>query len=488
MVTFIYPYTHSKLAELTMQHDLIKTWLNNVAASHSNSNRTRVDYKNNLQLFLNFIDKTPEEIMAEYDNSTDRDFKRHYAQHIQAFISAELERGMAQNTINTRVAAIKSFFKYNNLPLGYIPAPRMRVTYHNRDITHEEVKLILGASRPRERAFFTILAQSGLRPFTICNLKFRHVKEDLIANRVPCKIDVPQEIAKGKYRGYFTFICHEAVEYLKAYLHTRRKIKDDDFLFVKQGTEQQANPKSFSALFSRTVQKLKEKGLIEVEQKEINKPRDVRLYSLRKFFRKYANQAGFEFAQFWMGHIVKTGQEEHYRPTDVEHHRKLYAEKAMPFLRLETATPTETEKTIGELERRLKERDQEINAMRETMSKMQPLIKFVNSFNAPEELTRILDYLKDDFTYSKDDRLRPIRTEFSPYIKDKLDRIAKRKGITQAEALEQLVVEDLELLEKDEERRLEIAKAHGLPITREEYEDKRKKLLRKHVKKGSKTD
>lgn len=122
------------------------------------------------------------------------------------------------------------------------------------------------------------------------------------------------------------------------------------------------------------------------------------------------------------------------------------------------------------------------------MSTMQPLIKFVNSFNTPEELTRVLDYLKDDFTYSKDDKLRPIRAEFSPHIKDKLDRIAKRKGTTQAEALEQLVVEDLELLEKDEERRLEIAKAHGLPITREEYEQKKRKLSRKRMKKDSKTD
>lgn len=471
-----------------MQFDLVKTWLNNVAISHSNSNRTRVEYKTNFQRFCSFISKTPEQIMREYDDSIDRDFKRQYAQYIKIFMSTELQKGMAQNTINTRVGAIKSFFKYNDLPLGYIPAPKMRVTYHNRDITHEEVKLILGASRPRERAFFTILAQSGLRPFTICNLKFRHVKEDLIANRVPCKIDVPQEIAKGKYRGYFTFICHEAVEYLEAYLHTRRKIKDDDFLFVKQGTKQQANPKSFSALFSRTVQKLKEKGLIEVEQKEINKPRDVRLYSLRKFFRKHANQAGFEYVQFWMGHVVKTGQEEHYRPTDVEHHRALYAEKAMPFLRLETATPTETEKTMAELREQLTKRDQEIEAMRETMTKMQPLIEFVNSFNAPQQLKEILDYLKDDFVYSKDDKLHPIKTEFSPYIKDKLDRIAKRKGITQAEALEQLVVEDLELLQKDEERRLETAKAHGLPITREDYEEKKKKMLRKHVKKDSKTD
>jgi len=467
-----------------MQLDIIKTWLNNVALSHSNSNRTREAYKNNLQLFCNFIGKTPEQIMTEYDGSTDREFKREYARYIQAFMSAEFERGMAQNTINTRLAAVKSFFKYNDLPLGYIPAPRMRVTYHNRDITHEEVKLILNASRPRERAFYAILAQSGLRPFTICSLKFKHIKEDLIANRVPCKIDVPQEIAKGKYRGYFTFITHEAVEYLKAYLNTRRRITDDDFLFVKQGSKQQANPKSISALFSRTLQKLEEKGLIEVEQKKRDKPRDVRLYSLRKFFRKHANQAGFEFVQFWMGHIVKTGQEEHYRPTDVEHHRKLYAENAMPFLRLETATPTETEKTIAELREQLTKRDQEIDAMKETIVKIQPVIEFVNTFTHPREVKEMLDFVRSDYERSSFDP----NIWFDKPISDKLDEIVRREGVTPAEALKRLIKEDWERTREGQEKLKRRAKARGVPMTREEYEEKKKQrtLSRKRMKKGLK--
>lgn len=50
-----------------------------------------------------------------------------------------------------------------------------------------------------------------------------------------------------------------------------------------------------------------------------------------------------------MGHIVNAGQDEHYRPTDVEFHRKLYADKAMPFLRLESPTPLDTNKIITTL-------------------------------------------------------------------------------------------------------------------------------------------
>ncbi|MCW4051806.1 MAG: tyrosine-type recombinase/integrase, partial [Candidatus Bathyarchaeota archaeon] len=141
------------------------------------------------------------------------------------------------NTISSRVAMVKSFFKYNDLPLAYVPIAKPRVLYHNRDITHEEINLILGASRPRERAFFALMAQSGLRPNTICLLRFKDIKEDFTQKRIPCKIDVPQEIAKGKYHAYFTFIGEEAVNHLHSYLAIRPQIRDDDYIFVKQGTE-----------------------------------------------------------------------------------------------------------------------------------------------------------------------------------------------------------------------------------------------------------
>ena len=176
-----------------------------------------------------------------------------------------------------------------------------------------------------------------------------------------------------------------------------------------------------------------------------------------------------------MGHTVKEGVDEHYRPTDVEFHRKLYAAKAMPFLRLETATPTETEKTIEELREQMRDRDEETKALKETMSKIQPLVEFVNSFDAPEELKKILDFLKDDLTDQyADEKLHPQRMEFSPYISDKLSGIAERKGITQAEALERLVTDGWKTFEKADETRKKQAKARGLPITKEDYEKQKK--------------
>jgi len=386
--------------------DLMDTWINIVATSHSNSNRTREKYKSVFKLFCNFIGKTPEQISEEYENCTqlydERKFRRRYAQYIQAFMSAQFGRGIAQSTICARVGVIRSFFRYSDIPLGHIPVMHVRTIYHNRDITHKEIRLILGASKPREKAYFTVMAQSGLRPDTLCNLRFEHIKDDLTHNRIPCKIEVPQELAKGKYHPYFTFIGEEAVHYLQAYLNIRPHATDEDYLFLKEGTHQKTSPKSFSNLFARTVQKLQAKGLIKVKQKQKRKPRDIRLYNLRKFFRKHAHQAGFELVQFWIGHTVKAGQDEHYRPTDLEYHRKLYADKAMPFLRLETATPTDTDRTIKELREQLKERDKEINALEGKMAKLQPLVEFVNSYDTPENLKRTLDFIIDGLS----DRMR----------------------------------------------------------------------------------
>jgi hypothetical protein len=119
-----------------------------------------------------------------------------------------------------------------------------------------------------------------------------------------------------------------------------------------------------SHVFRRTVNRLR-KGVMNFVREGKGKPAEVRLYNFRKWFRKQAHQAGFEIVQFWMGHIVVEGVDEHYRPKDVEFHRKLYAEKAMSFLRIEQATPTETDKVIQkqaeeieELKRKLAETDE----------------------------------------------------------------------------------------------------------------------------------
>lgn len=68
--------------------------------------------------------------------------------------------------------------------------------------------------------------------------------------------------------------------------------------------------------------------------------------------------------------------------------------------------------------------------MKREFQRLKPLVEFVNSFDSPENLKILLDYLRDDYSDdSSDDLLRPLKVEFSPYISKKLKEIAKTLGI-----------------------------------------------------------
>lgn len=60
------------------------------------------------------------------------------------------------------------------------------------------------------------------------------------------------------------------------------------------------------------------------------------------------------------------------------------------------------------------------------------------------------------------------------HISDKLDEIVKREGVSQKEALERLVTGEWKAFEEADETRKKRAKARGLPITKEDYEEKRR--------------
>jgi len=334
--------------------DFIQTWLDSVAVSHSGAKSTESLYRREFETFLKFIDATPEGILKEYEELPERKFKQKYAQFLRAWISQLMRGGYSPGSVGCFMIAVKSFFKYNDLPLSFVAPIRKRVSFHNRDLTKEEIVQILGISTPREKAFFSIMAQSGLRPTTLCMLKLKNVEPDFSQGKIPCMVKVPEEDTKGKFHSYFTFIGEESVRLLKDYLNTRRNLTPENYLFVNQGSEHPMIHNTLSSMFRKAVRLLKDKGVMTYEQKKANRPAEVRLYNLRKWFRKMAIQAGFENVEFWMGH-TGPGVDEAYRPKDPEFYRQIYAEKAMPFLRLETSTPTETEKTIEKQAAEIKE-------------------------------------------------------------------------------------------------------------------------------------
>jgi integrase len=376
---------------ITMEEfDLVESWLTSVRFSHSGSPTTEKMYRVNFRKFLNFIQKTPQQIFEDYQSYDERRFKIIYAQYVKSLIGELQKRGYAPGTVTATVDVIKSFFKHTDLPLGYIPSGSTLVQFHNKDISRTEILEILKIASPRDRAFFTLIAQSGLRPSTVASLKLRDIEGILTENTpVPCLITVRQENTKGKYCEYFSFVGKESIVNLKNYLKTREKdLTLDDYAFIKFGHEDEPlSPGVESHIFKKLVKKLREKNILDfktvtksiaVKDKKDRTLRnyisrsELRLYNLRKFFRKYAGQAGADFTNFWMGHLSVCGVDLHYFSRDKELHRQKYRELAMPFLRLQTETPTESQKAIEELQRQLAQKDEAIEELKAKVAEFSP--------------------------------------------------------------------------------------------------------------------
>jgi len=385
-------------------YDPTEKWLGSVAYSKSGSKATEDNYRRHFSRYQKFIGRSAEEIMAEYDAIIDfnefRKFRDRIADEIKIWIISMRKDGFADSSIRTMVGVVQSFFKYSRINIGFIPTAQNHGTYHNRDIERKEIAVIMATSLPRDRAFYAVMAQSGLRPVTICKLQIKHIEFDrLLREESPVKIDVPKEIAKGKYHSYFTFITDDAIKNLKSYLKTRNMSRDS-YLFVKVGSENTPmRSAGFSKQFNIIVRKLREKGSLDFELRK-NKPSELRLYVLRKFFEKYAHKAGEEFSEFWMGH--KVGVQDHYRARDVEHHRQLYAEKASPDLRIEKSTPRETERQMDELREQLKNQKGELKTMKRMLTVLlKPDTDIENTKEIAKQKQRIIDGLSSEELVTK---------------------------------------------------------------------------------------
>jgi len=450
--------------------DSVEKWLGAVAYANSGSSETERRYRSDFNRFLSFIDKTADEILAEYKALKSwndfRLFGDKIADYIKGWIIALNRSGLANNTIKNMIGAIQSFLKYNRIDIGFIPTAKDHVQYHNRDIKREEIAAIMYVSLPRDRAFYVVSAQSGLRPATICRLQRKHIEYNrLLRGESPAKIEVPQIMAKGKYQAYFTFISDEAIQHLKHYLNKRANLTSESYLFVKQGTENEPmKPSAFSAQFNKTVRKLREKGVLDFEVRK-DKPSEIRLYSLRKFFKKYSNQAGESFSEFWMGHKGK-GVTDNYRAKDPEYHRSLYAELAAPHLRIEAKTPTQTEKQIEDLRKQLDEAQKKLEERDRITSdrdrKLAPLLDFVNDFDNPSDIKRFFEILKEDFILdSMENKGAIVKMDFPPELDKRLKKVAELEGKPVSTVIREAVIYHTTKEKKAIEKRKAAKKQEG---------------------------
>ena len=282
--------------------------------------------------YARWMEKSPDQIIAEVKQSDTALAQQSLAQHaglVEDFVTELKGRNLAPATIADYFKSIKTFYKVNGVQLNLPYSLPRGVRYHDRAPRPEELQKLIDTAPLREKAMIAMLALGGFREGTLVKLQYRHVKEDLENNKTPIHIHVESDITKGKYGEYDTFIGGEAIEFLRAYLETRRRgtekippevIKDDAPLF--RSNDSDVRPIREAALYQLVHDLFRKCGILGQKKG----PRyDLRVHSLRKYFRTQLTSLGLplEYVEYMMGHTISTYND--VQSKGVEFLRAIYA-------------------------------------------------------------------------------------------------------------------------------------------------------------------
>jgi hypothetical protein len=233
----------------------------------------------------------------------------------------------------------------------------------------------------------------------------------------------------------FVFIGQDGYDALSLYIRRRGlPLDDEEFVFVTEKPfGKPIGDNSISQAFNVIVQRLKlsePRGQLTKDGRK-NKPKDLRLYTLRKAFSKFmAVNIDRTLVEYWLGH---TSTATHYVSEDIEFHRAQYA-KGYPSIQLELS------QVPANITEELKKKDQEISKLKEDMEKLKPLMNFINAFDEPEELEHFLNLWKSADAI----RFPPDKGEFSivdlpEEIQETVDRVAKETGRKKNDIINELI-------------------------------------------------
>lgn len=343
----------------------VQKWLNR----KTDTEPSRRQYRRAFKYFLDFSGVDPDKLISKWrDVRFHPEAKERFVVEINDILEDYLDYLLARKSlvVGTRHRywmTVRSFMKTFKIPVEVEePIWRLRTVYHNRAITKEEIRRILGASRLREKAFYILMAETGLRPDTLVKLQYKHIKEDFQSEKIPMKIDLPAELLKDRVGDRFAFIGEDGYKILKEYLGTLGELKDDDYLFQPERRKilkgKPLPPHTFTNYFRTLALKL---GI--TEKGERGKPFPIRLYCLRKYFRNNF-RGDATIREFFMGHSLEV--DEHYLDRNIEKFRKEY-ERAYPDLRI---FEPQTDEAVEALKEKLREQNGKIAQLTEQLESL----------------------------------------------------------------------------------------------------------------------
>jgi len=321
------PYVFENKSLLKLAHYLLRY--------RSGSAKTLYLYTDCIWRYTNRAGISPDALIADVKDNNGLPKPERLPFHVKGledYVGELQDNGLAPSRICNYVKSIRAFYRVNRIDVK-LPQPlSRRVVHRDRAPKPEELQRLIDISELREKVIVSILALSGFREGTLVKLKYKHVREDLEKGVVPLHIYVEAAITKGKYHDYDTFIGKEAVDYLRAYLETRRLGSPDGKIPPENFEDESPLIRDRT---SKTPKSIGEKQVYKIVHNLYFKASllkqgyggsyDLKVHSIRKYFKTQLLALGVQpdYVDYMMGHTIDTYHD--IQMKGVEFLRNIYA-------------------------------------------------------------------------------------------------------------------------------------------------------------------
>lgn len=263
------------------------------------SEESRKTYKNNLNLYMQFVGVTNHNLLLEIN----------VEESIKRYIIFLKER-VSSATLENRVASIYHFYTMNDVLLNKTKISQYKGEYRkvkkDRAYTHEEIGKLLQISDLRMKVCILLMAGSGLRMGALCELKIKHLRDNKLT------------VYENSNEEYFTFVNPECANFIDEYLNYRKRVGEiispDSFL-IRNHFDDYSNPQKARGITKHNIRII----FYHLMKKSAIKSNIQLTHGFRKFFTTglIKSKVNPEIREMLLGHKLGLASS-YYRPTEQE--------------------------------------------------------------------------------------------------------------------------------------------------------------------------
>jgi integrase len=334
---------------------LVRSWLDGLDAAQT----TRRTYIKSLFKYCKFTGLLPTALVEEAESEIEAGTlmrKQKLKQNLIGFRTSVKEAGAAPKTIYGNLSAVKSFYKFNDIPL---PQMNNRKQFRPKGLRKNDLRLekeqireILKHADVRNRAIIFVMVSSGLSQIDLLDLRVKNFTDGYDEATGVTTLDVRR--TKTGY-DFITFLSPEAGHAVQDWIDLRNRNPDtpdgkkdyeknrirsgDDYLFTSKNIND-----SYLETLDDKERKLHAYGLMDsfrqIAQKAGMETEKgawslVRAHNFRKFFNTTLlnNGADIFTTDYLMGHTIAETHAAYFKADPVKFKEKYM--KFIPFLSIE---------------------------------------------------------------------------------------------------------------------------------------------------------